>query len=505
MLRRSLLIAGAVLYLATFIVGTYVYFNVEGSFPISTRYFWGFTALPAVILLAHLASGVLLLWKGDRAAPAAVAMEVLFLAVAVAGACVFWVTFRWVLLAAVARIAFTALAMYVLWWPLRKNRLAVMGAAGLGLLLAVVWVLTLRPYEEGGQPLVTGPGVLTVWNRPAVSTDSDARVWSSGLDLSGGAKVVVRSTPPLVEIHLGKTAVVVSPLVGLKSISMDGFFATRLNRVSLFFNVGGNAIDWGDGASRCTYVRCSAPLQAQSRLAEGAALEMLAGGVMAADFYARVDAKADAIDIVGLTYLRNPLYVGGTSLFTISVQPLGGQTVLVPRLGQFQPNEGRVIDRHPRVVNLQPGSAALYRVQEELRPPLEELSWGGTFDDYIVLEGLEGDKALIIYLPDWRRQALLALSPSAGRGISANYLSMESRQLREPTSGGIMESVHIEGSTVTAEVGRSSPAVRMGAGTYVNRMAIRLVPKGADYAKVVAGIQLWELPEWAHEERAGGK
>ena len=505
MLRRSLLITGAVLYLATFIVGTYVYFQVEGSFPIDSRYFWAMTALPAVILLAHLAAGVLLLWKPDRAAAAAVAMEMLFLAVAVAGACVFWVTFRWMLLAAVARAAFTGLAMYALWWPVRKDRPAVLAAAGLSLLLAVAWVLTLRPCEEGGRPLVTGSGVLTVWDRPAVSTKADDRIWSSGLPLDGGARVMVRSSPPGVEIHLGKSVVLVSPLMGLKRISMDGFFATRFNQVSMLFNAGSSGVGWSDGAGQCTYMRYGAPLQSQSRVAEESAIKMFGRGVMAGDFYARVDPQGNAVDLVGLTYLREPVYVGASSFFTISTQPLAAERVLVPRLGQFQPSDGRSIDRDPRAVNLQPGSAALYRVQEGLRPPLEEVARAETFDDYIVLEYPEGERAVVIYMPDWRRQALLATSPGAGSPVSANHLLMCAVPLRDPSGGRVAESLYIEASGVTAEVGRGLPAVRMGAGTYVNRMAIRLVPKGTNYAKVVAGIQLWELPEWAREERGNGK
>jgi hypothetical protein len=104
-------------------------------------------------------------------------------------------------------------------------------------------------------------------------------------------------------------------------------------------------------------------------------------------------------------------------------------------------------------------------------------------------------------MPDWRRQALMKLSPAAGSPVCANLLELEARPLPSTMAvdNSYKDMLGIEASVVSAEAGRSYPVVRMAAGTYINRMALRLVPKGSDYAKVVAGITLWELPDWARE------
>jgi hypothetical protein len=165
---------------------------------------------------------------------------------------------------------------------------------------------------------------------------------------------------------MAKTAVSVSPLTSLKRVSMDGFRASRLNSVSMFFHIGSNPTDWTFEGKRCAYVRYNAPKQMQqSRLAEGAALTMFRGGLMTGDFYTRIDAAGDGVDIVALTRLEEAVYVSATSFFDMSIQPLAEQVVLVPGVGQFKPVEGGSIDREPAAgrrcvlqVQERPGAAA---------------------------------------------------------------------------------------------------------------------------------------------------
>jgi len=495
MLKRSVLIALAVIYLATFLIGTYVYFTVEGSFSLGSRYFWAFTGLPAFVLLMHLAAGTLLLWRRDQAAPAALAVELFFLAAALVGAGLFWVTFRWILMLALVRAVLTGVAIYLVWWPpVRKDRPALIAGAGVGLILAVSWMMSLRPDPVGASPMITAPVAITLWERPpTAAAETDSRLWNKneGLPLDGGAKVSIQSTPPCVMLHVGKSTVVIEPLLRLRSISTDGFAATKLNRLNMAFYSQAGAQDWIQESTglRCAYVRCPPPPPVGSRIADSAAASLANKGVMAADFYTRVDPKNNEVGIVGLTYLRLPLYVNDSSLFVITAQPRANHSVFLPSFPNASPAADKMM-----VVNFQQSGARLYLAEAELDTPVVEQAQVQTFDDYFVIENLDGDQAVIVLAPDLRRQAYLAVSPGGGEPLACNLLAIGETVLPQNDPSRDVKALLVRGSVASAALGGQASVIRMKEGTYVNRMTLRVVKNKSNYADVAAQMRVAALP-----------
>jgi hypothetical protein len=502
MAKRLVLVTGAVIYLVSFLIGLVIYFNVEGSFPLTSRYFWAYTGLPALWLLAHLAAGVLLLRKPDRAVPLVLLIEVAFLAWAVTGAVCFWQTFNLILLAELLRAALTGLAIYWLWWPLEVDRPRWIAGAGAGLLLAVTWTLTLQPIDSGSTPLLTGPGVPKVWQRPPVASDRSSPIWKIGLPLANDGQAVVHSSLPAAEVRFGGAMVSVYPLPRFPRLSLDGLWATRLNAVGMGFHRGTNQTTWADDGVQYAYVRYNTPRHVQSRLAGSEALNLVASKPMSADLYARVDPDRNAMDLVAVTYLRTPIYASSSLLFEIMIQPCTSHRVVIPGLldTRITGSDGAEAT-DPWLVNLQADGAAVYRCSRDLKPRSEEAR-ADTFPGWLAVEDVAPGKTLVVRFPDWQTQALRDVSPAAGSPIAANHLLIRTVPSTAKAADGTPwpTALSIEVAVAATDVGSGAPPVLLNQGTYVNRMCMQFVPTGSDYEAAVAAMKPWPLPDWTADK-----
>lgn len=502
MAKRMVLIIGAVVYLVSFLIGLVIFFKVEGSFPLSSRYFWAYTALPALGLLVHLAAGVLLLRQPDRAVPLVLLIEVAFLAWAVTGAVYFWLTFNLILMAELLRAAVAGLAIYWLWWPLKVDRPRLIAGAGAGLLLAVTWTLTWLPVDSGSTPLLTGPGVPKVWQRPPVTTDRSSRIWKVGLPLAAGGQVVVRSSNPVAEVRFEGAMVSVYPLPRFPRLSLDGLWTTRLNAVGMGFHYGTNQMTWADDGVQYAYVRYNTPKHVQSRLAASAALDLVASQPMSSDLYARVDPDRNALGLVAVTYLRTPIYASRSSLFEIVIQPCASHRVIVPGLLDTRiTGDGGAEATDPWLINLQADGAVLYRCSQGLRPRGERAR-ADIFPGWLAVEDVAPGKTLVVRFPDWQTQALRDVSPAAGSPIAANHLLIRTVPSTARAADGTLwpTALSIKAAVAATDVGAGAPPVRLNQGTYLNRMCLQFVPTGSDYEAVAAAMTPWPLPDWAADK-----
>ena len=500
MLKRILLIAGAALYLLSFAVGLVLYFMVEGSFSIGSRYFWAYTGLPPLILALHLAAGVLLLWKPERAAPAAIAVELLFFVASLVGLMLFWSTFRWVALVAVARAAVCGVAIYYLWAPFSLGRAWIAVGAAVSLALGILWPWTLVPPPEAAcAPAMAAGGPIEVWPMTADSKSGDVGAWAKGLPLAGGGRVTVISSPPSLNLELGPARATVCPVTVLQGISLDRFWPTRLNRVGLAFLSASHSQVWSAGTATYLSLRYGTAERFCSRFARSEVSRCFLDEPVTAEFYVRADKEGGGVDAVVLTHVRQPLYVRVASFFELAVLPYGGQVVRLPGLGDLafgRSPGGSGFDTSARLTNVQPGQVALYAADSGLKGPFKELARTQRFADALVIEEFAGDRALLIYFPDWRAQALRQVSPATGEPLCANELSL---RLQPPPVGSSMPEgqaavLSVRAAVASTAAGRGGPVIAMKPGTYVNRLALRVVPKQDDYTATIQSIQLWPLP-----------
>jgi hypothetical protein len=427
------------------------------------------------------------------------------------------------------------LSINYLWGRFQRDRLPALVAAALALSLAIAWPLLLQPRPDAATPTIaTVPFLLPVWPRSGPASELP----NSRVDFDLGERGQFRvsdkpGAPPVVQLTFGGSSFKINPLPSIFQASLDGAWATPLNSVSLLFSAPDKAVTWDTGSHRYVQFHYDQVNGLASRFVRLDLPTLLGNSAMCGDLYLNVDPKAGAIDLVALTGLPQALWVRNARFFTLAVAPASGQKLLlqmgstvpwdspVAIAGKALPGGGndllgwvKMDKESRRFLNLQDDQAVLYQTAgPEMSRPFTELARSPArapgFADYLVLESADGKLAALIYFPDWNKQALRLVSPAAGQPVQANALTFEpyyaSAATGEPdantkTSGeaGLLLAASVADTTIGG--GRSlcglheSPVVGLGAGTYLNRIAIRIVPAKSDYAKLVKDIVLWTPP-----------
>ena len=491
MAKRILVWLWVALYLLTFLAGTILFFMTEGSFSPASRYFWSYTGLPAIILLVHLAAAGLLAWNRQRGAAAAIAVEVFWLVAAVVGLIFFVATFRWIVLAAVLRVSVGGVILSYLWGPFRRDRGLIAVGAALGLLLGILWPITLQPQGDGAVPLVSSGGKeLLVWPRSGAKPYTEKKA----LKFHGG-QVIVQDSPPVVDLQMGQSVIRISPMFAFPSISVDGAWSTTLNTIVLGFRSSSNATTWQDDRYQYIYSHYQILERTASRLARSLAYGEFRDGMITGDLYVRVDRKGEGFDLVVLTHCDREIYVYRAALFTLILQPYAGQKIILPPIAEalsWRPDSSGGVPR--RLLNLQPGRAVLYNADQGNRGPFTELAQAEQFADHLVVENFGEGRSLLVYFPDWQGQALKCVSPAAGEPFCANelYFDLVPLEAGMAQQAGRPNYLSVAAVIAGTDSGAGRPVVRMAGGTYVNRMAIRLVPDGVAPHDVIRSIDLWQ-------------
>jgi len=507
-MRSVLKIAATVLYLLTCLALLAGFYITEGHFSPASRFFWAYLAMPLLVLLLHLAA-LVLLWKNlDRAAPAVLAAEVFFLILALTAAGSFFITFRWLIMVAVLRALVAGLSIHYLWGRLQRDRLLTLVGAGLGLILGLVWPLLLNPLPVSATPsIAAAPFLLPVWPRSGPATElPNSR---ADFDLGERGQLFVSGkpgAPPVVQLTFGGSSFKLNPLMAVLQTSLDGAWATTVNSVGLAFAAPTKAVAWDNGSHRYVQFHYEQIDCFASRLVRVDAQKLFSQTVLNGDLYLNVDAQSGAIDLVALTGLLRPLWVGDALFFSLAVAPAAGQKLLLPLGQDLHAWDWAPAHRPWRFLNLQDDTAVLYQTTgQELSRPFTEVARAAGFADYLVIESSDGKLAALIYFPDWNKQALRQVSPAAGRPVQANALTFEpfyGTAATGETKAAAEAGLNINASVADTIIGggrklcglHETPVVGLGAGTYVNRLAIRIVPAKSDYAKLVKEIVLWTPP-----------
>jgi hypothetical protein len=421
-------------------------------------------------------------------------VEIFFLAFAVTGALVFWVTFRWVLLAVILRASVAGVVAYYLWGRCERDRILVAVLAVVGLILGLVWPLALRPIISA-QPMIADVTTgVTVW--PQNSSAADLPDGKAAFELAGGAKVFVSGSPPVVDVTLGDSTVRVRPLPTFSAISVDGVWVTPLNRLAVGFSQCDKAVAWNEGQRRYVHLRYTNVVRVASRLAWAEAYSFFGDGALNGDLYLRIDLEKSEIDMVALSALRPNLYVHDSSLFTVALEPYRGQKIFLPVAAQRLTWNPSSSNDPRRFLNLQNGRAVLYEAARDRAGPFKELAQADAFPGYLVAENLAASKSLLVYFPDWSRQASTDISPAAGAPWRANELALDHELLKytvDDRISSIMQ-LNISAELASTTTGQGRPVVGVSHGVYVNRISLRVVPQQADYQKVIDSISLWQPP-----------
>ncbi len=511
-MRSVLKIAATFVYLLTCLALLVGFYLTESHFSPASRFFWAYLALPLVVLLLHLAALVQIWRNTDRAAPAVLAAEVFFLILSLTAAYCFFLTFRWLILIAVLRALIAGWSISYLWGRLQRDRLPALVAAGLALILGVVWPLLLKPLPVSAVPTIAAaPFLLPVWPRSGPTAELPNAQADFDLGERGRLSVSGKSgAQPVVQLTFGGSSFNLNPLLAIFRSSLDGAWATPLNSVGLIFTAPTKAVTWNSGSHRYVEFHYDRAEGFASRLVRVDAQKRLSSATMCGDLYLNVDAQAGAIDLVALTGVLHPFWVRETRFLALAVPPAPGQKLLLPLGPEFHAWDWSPARTTWRFLNLQDDQAVLYQTaDEELSRPFTELARAPGFADYLVLESADGKLAALIYFPDWNQQALRMVSPAAGQPVRANALAFA--PLHAPTAAGETDATTTPGkdagllltvSVADATVGggrtlgglHESPVVGLGAGTYLNRIAIRIVPAKSDYAKLVKDITLWAPP-----------
>jgi hypothetical protein len=506
-MRHVLKIAATVLYLLTCLALLLGFFMTAGHFSPASRFFWAYLALPPLVLLLYLAALVLLWWKQDRAAPAVVAAEVFFLVLAVTAASCFFITFRWLILAALLRALVAGLSINYLWGRLQRDRLLALIAAGVGLGLGLAWPLLLEPQDSCAEPAIAkAPFLEPVWSHSGPAADLPTP--RADFDLGQRGQLTVAGNagaPPVVQLTFGGTTFNLSPLLTVPQASLDGAWTTPLNSVGLALALPTRTVTWDSGSHRYVLFHYDQVSHIASRLVRIDAQKRANESTMCGDLYLNVDAQAGAIDLVALTGLRHPLWVHDTRFFSLDVRPAPGQKILLPLGRELLPWDWAHGAR--QFLNLQDSQAVLYQTGPEMTRPLTELARATGFAGYLVIESADGKLAALIYFPDWNTQALRLVSPAAGEPVQANALTFEPQagptgETDSSAKPGREAGLLIVASVADTTVGRGrsffglreSPVVGLSDGTFLNRLAIRIVPAKSDYAKLIKDIPLWQPP-----------
>ena len=491
MAKRILVWLWVALYLLTFLAGTILFFMTEGSFSPASRYFWAYTGLPVVVLLLHLAAAAVLVWKWQRASAAAIAVEVFWLVAALVGLVFFVATFRWIVLAAVLRASVGGVILYYLWGPFRRDRRLIAIGAALGLLLGILWPITLQPRGDGAVPMISSGGKeLQVWPRRGAKPYGEKK----RLKFYGG-QVFVEDSPPAVNLQMGQSLLRISPMFAFPSISVDGAWSTKLNTIGLGLRSSSNATAWQDNRYQYVYSHYQILERAVSRLAGSYAYRQFPDGTITGDLYVRVDRKGQGIDLVALTHCDREVLVYRAMLFALILQPYDGQKIILPPITEslsWAPDASGGVPR--RSLNLQPDRAVLYQADQGNQGPFTELAQAKRFADHLVIENFAEGRSLLIYFPDWQGQALKSISPAAGEPFCANELCFDVVPLEKGQAVGGRNYLLVTAVIAGTDSGAGRPVVRMAGGTYVNRMAIRLMPSGAVADDLIRSIDLWQPP-----------
>ncbi|NIA20634.1 MAG: hypothetical protein GWP05_01415 [Anaerolineaceae bacterium] len=493
MAKRIMIWSCVALYLLTFLAGTILLFMTEGSFPIASRYFWAYTGLPALALLVHLVAAAVLLWKWERGAPAAIAVETFWVAAALLGLIFFTATFRWIALVVLLRASFGGVILYYLWGPFSRDRALVVAGAAVGLLLGILWPIALQAPSDGAVPIISSDNkALIVWPSSGAKSYTGKQV----LKFYDG-QASVQDSPPAIDLEMGKSLMRILPMFAFPSVSVDGAWSTTLNTIGLKFRRPSSSSTWQDDRYRYVHLHYQVMERVASRLVRSLAYEKFRDGVITGDLYLRIDRQGEGIDLVALTHCGREIYAYRTMLFTMIFQPYEGQKILLPPVAKALSWPSDLSGDVPRqLLNLQPDRAVLYKADRGNQGPFTELGRAERFADHMVVQSFAPGRSLLVYFPDWQGQALRRLSPAAGAPLCANelFFDLDALEPAETRATSRLKYLTIGATIAGADSGAGRPVVRIKKGTYVNRMSIRLVPDGSDTDQVIGAIDLWQPP-----------
>jgi len=354
--------------------------------------------------------------------------------------------------------------------PLQRGSLAV------GVILGVALVLLWRP-SAGARPLDPEAGVAAVTSRPPRNHRAARRVTrhAHAIEVRGAdLRLMISLDRPRLELNLRDQDLIVEPCLTIEEGSVDGFPLLPFN--AYFLEPTGVALaDFTEGRERA-WVRVSFPKGAaryQGLAGTAPFLGRLAGpDSIAATIEVEVELRTGKVTIDARTRLEHEATVSKASLGWIrlrEVEELPVQVALgdtpLSYLPSAKPSEPFRFFSH------EGGRTRLLEAKRGTSGPYETLEVG-TFHDWLVLPSHHSQT--LILAPDWRRQASLATSRSAGHGLPENAL----RIWRQ--GGG----VNVLFDVASARLGEGVLLTRLPAGLYRNRLV--LVPLRGRKPSVVA-------------------
>lgn len=335
---------------------------------------------------------------------------------------------------------------------------------GAGLLVGLTLVLLWRP-SAGARPLDPEAGVAAVTSRPPRDRRVARRVTrhAHAIEVRGAdLRLLISLDRPRLELNLRDQDLIVEPCLTIESGSVDGFPLLPLNAYHLE-PTGVALADFAEGRERA-WVRVSFP--------KGAArYEGLAGSVpflgrlagpdsIAATIEVEVELRTGKVTIDARTRLEHEATVRRASLGWIRLRKAEELPVQVG-LGDaplpYQPSAKRsdpfrffsYEGRRTRLLEAKRGTSGPYETVEV-----------GAFHDWIVLPSQHSETLLLA--PDWRAQASLTASRSAGHGLPENAL----RIWRQ--GGG----VNVLFDVASARLGEGVLLTRLPVGLYRNRLVL---------------------------------
>ena len=342
--------------------------------------------------------------------------------------------------------------------PLQRGGLIV------GLAVGVVLVLLWRP-SAGARPLDPEAGVAAVTSRPPRDRRAARRVTrhARAIEVRGAdVRLLISLDRPRLELNLRDQDLIVEPCLTIEQGSVDGFPLLPFN--SYFLEPTGVALaDFTEGRERA-WVRVSFPKGAaryEGLAATAPFLGRLAGpDSIAATIEGEVELRTGKVTIDARTRLEHEAAVAKASLGWIRLRKateLPVQVALGDALLPYVPSAKR--EDPFRFFSHEGERTRLLEAKRGTSGPYETVEVG-EFHDWLVLPSQHSQTLLLA--PDWRAQASLAPSRSAGHGLPENML----RIWRQ--GGG----VNVLFDVASARLGEGLLLTRLPAGLYRNRLVL---------------------------------